>query len=68
METGGAGYVHFGEMAANHVQTGQQNAAPFQLGGEGFGDFAVVRAQFLRYAAPACGQIAARFALLRNAA
>ena len=53
-------------MLADDVQTGQQDAAPFQFGGEGLGDFAVSFGQFLRHAAPARRQVAARFALLRN--
>ena len=48
------------------VQTREQDAAAFEFGGEGFGDFSVAFAQFLRHAAPACRKVAACFAVLRN--
>ena len=66
METGRAGNVDFGQVAADNVQTCQQDTAAFEFGGEGFGDFSVAFTQFLRHAASACRQIAACFAVLRN--
>ena len=66
LKAGGAGYIYLGKAIADDIEPGEQNAAPHQFGRERFGDFAVARAQFLRYAPAACRQIAAGFAFLRN--
>ena len=66
LESGRAGHVDFGQVASDNIQTGKQDASPFKLGSQILCNFSVAFAQFLSHAAPACRQIAACFAVLRN--
>src|SRR6478735_11773439 len=61
----GARDVHLGEVIADDVEPGEEDAGAHELRADGFGDLAIALRKRLRDAAPAGREVAARLARLR---